>query len=319
MKNKVDIMLTPVKNSAYDCIQCSIATIGQQRKQEYRFCSLGRWGFSYHKHADNCIGESIYPHYFRNMEMGNELFGVHLHSVEGNEDEIMDKVVKILSGGEPLIVNGDMIHCPWYDAYQKYHLVHYYILSGYDKKKECFICVDAFITEKKIECAFNEIFRAQNSYYTVLIDEEKNIQIYLKELRKDIEYIKKSRMLKEMKEFAKDIRNNLRIEDELYGYNSDFFAVPIIDYIRVLAIHRLGYADMLQYLSEKGLKSFLKLSDMARNCGNQWLKVRMLLLKSAVTRSDNLNIRISEKVEECAHEEICFFMELEEVLKKMNF
>ncbi|GHU38937.1 hypothetical protein FACS1894105_13350 [Clostridia bacterium] len=284
----------PYKSGAYDCYQIAIANVCNHFQRKYEMISLGGWCFQYNHTLDELsIGNQIRPYRRRK---NNSLLTFHGIYTEDYKKETLsaDIIKQYIINGVPLLIFSDLFNCNWNEAYQKYHFNHYYILIGYDGNEQ-FVCIDPYITERRIKCSLSELLANMTNYRIVrFTDIHASDTEYYDELISDYTYFVEKNTPQQIEKFAEGISNEFDLDKELFGYEKDLFAVPLVDNLKILSTKRKGYSNMLRYIGNCLNPQFNDYGEQAESIAKEWGEIRLqllkMMLKNRVTKDNLLSV-----------------------------
>lgn len=294
------IAIQDIDVTAYDCYRAVIAIIANHYGVPYQMISMGRWGFDYISSTDCLIGKMLNPHTIRKNNFLADSCGISVEKFEDNEVEIEKKIISVIWNGSPIIACSDLYECPWSDAYKKYHFQHFFLIVGYDMQKQILICDDPYFKIKNLEYGLDTIISIVKNYRTLNVYKKAiNINDIVKQINYDVNYYTQSATYLRIAQYSYDIEKKLNIKEELSGFNSDLYAVPLLDSLRIIATNRLGYAYMVRYFFEK-YKLFKEETIISiESCAKLWFKIRTMMIKLCVIPERSHN---TERIVECIKE-----------------
>jgi|GEM_PF-2818582 hypothetical protein len=280
-------------DSAYNCNQIAIATIANFYNRNSQMMAIGKWCFQYETEADDIIGNKIQPYYRRDI-VGYSFFnGIDVNIYEVNYRNTREEFIKLLQENKPIIIHSDAFTCRWNVAYGKYHILHFYIIYGYLEESDIFICMDPYLNQKYIESTYLEIYDGMTDYRVITLKEEKiDEYIFKTELQNDVKFYKEESTFQKINQFANEIEKCMNLDEEIKGFEKDLYAVPLLDNLKIINANRKGYIKMLEYINNITNLHLDDIIDKAMTCTMNWEFIRILLIKTFVTKNKSILERV---------------------------
>lgn len=272
------IKLIPVIFENYDCVQAIIANILNYYKTPWQLMFIGVIGFEYSQ-----------------LDGG----GFTLHT-GGKAREVLEKIYGIrelpyaaqsifelknsINNNDLLCLYIDGFHCPWHNAFNKYHIEHFLLAVGFSDSNNTIICADPFFTTdlKELPIKYvtfthiNFVIRMNQNEIADINSIHNRGMCYLKSTISNI-----VRNNKPYWETINDFANYLSLEGlrkELYDCKDSEFIKWLIS-INFIAKARNCFNESLIYLAQLYKIDFSGSINDFQELSKEWTKLGLCLLK----------------------------------------
>ncbi len=323
-------MLTDIKpyfSPSNFCIENVFVSMCKELKVNYKRMYAYAWNFGYLDTEERFFNR-IVPD--RNRQLINFEEGVALESFCGfnpvwhfnqSFDNFVSIVKKELSEGRPVGLGIDIYSCYWHIFYNKFHFVHYCLITGIDETG--FICVDDTLASTNDQCALEDRpeyvridFETCQKYHDGFITFEKTPirqdiskdRIIYKAAVKTLTGYRRISDFDQMRSLLSDFEKNFDIEKEL-GEAKDPKAVEIIRTFAVISWSRSNYSKFLLDKSEDCVLDVDYIASKITESAQIWEGMSNYILRIAMTSRSNFN---KETLCEC----LASIIDIEEALAK---
>lgn len=280
-----------IRNQEYSCRQAVIVEVAKYLGSNYEMIALGNWRFDYCRNDGNSVGiklAQIYPmHYIWSMEYYH---GLQLQCTRTDNLNVEEAICYNLEYGRPVIVHSDTYYCPWYIGYKRIHYSHFFIIIGCENG--IYQCYDPTMCEKLVEVQDNILLEGIDELITIehVNSIPHTANEYMEQLQIDVQTNIGQEYYAGMHAFSRDIANNFNAKVEYDKFRSDIDTAPLIDNIRDLFVYRIGYANMLNYLSGFITPRLHAYANDMVECAKEWKTLRGRFIKMALKKEIKQNI-----------------------------
>jgi hypothetical protein len=280
--------------NAYNCFIASVATLAKYYGRDYHMISGSDWKLRYNSGVGSeRIGERIdvvsqvdaacrvkqFHGFIWEMELFEEC---HIDADAGGFKEFTF----------PFLVSVDLYFSRWSKFYQKYHFLHYLIISDYNSKNKTYTCIDPYFQYAQYNVSKEDLYPSMDKCGKLIffeITEKSSVEDYIKAIREDIMMVDKdNENCTNIIQLANDICTKIDIHYEFDEFKNELHAVPIMDRIRKVAMYREAYSCMLDYVYKLSDLKYLKdASGVIKQSVDLWKAIQGKLLKTYLTNSIN--------------------------------
>lgn len=280
----------------FDCHQTAMANVLSYYGYDYSYVALGKLLFWYDE-KEKKVGNRIGNLLARRNPKRYELFGVERRT-EKLPDAI-DSVDYYISENIPVVIWADLYNCSWNDAYKKYHFGHCYI--AYRKlKDDTYIIFDPYFDKREVIQSREELLDIATRY-TVYIKKDSSdnkIEEICNEISRDAIYYFENDMPNNILKFGKALSQVDLVEECDYP-NTDIYAIPLLDNLKIICEQRKSYAMLLAYIGGNTEDKWIEAQEKLEKSAKYWEKMRIYIIKMLIKRNKFCdNAVISEYVKE---------------------
>jgi mycobactin peptide synthetase MbtE len=300
-----------IKNKdSYNCIQAVMATLADYYDFEYRLGFLNCWNFYYE--TNNKEFDTIADKLLVADEMINDIIegfdkyqGIKLRKEELNSfQDLKSYVITRIDNNQPVILIIDDYWCPWSASFKKYHLLHSFIINGYENEYK-FICTDPYSNLANQYLNYDIMPNIEYICYTV--HEVDNISIDLMIFNDKINQV--LRGSEQIEYYINDLKNIYVEKEKANSISLD--TIPLMRKLKEIENSRINYAEALSLLKEKIFLSNIDSTiDKLNRIAGLWGKHRYVMIKyfmlsnnsTLLSQSISLASEIAEREKELAFE-----------------
>lgn len=288
--------------NAYNCLLVSVATLAKYFGRNYHMISGSDWKLRYAMSVGSKrIGEQIdvvsqVDAAYRAMQF----HGFTWELVEFDECHINADTGCFKEFTYPFLGSVDLYYSKWSKFYQRYHFLHYLIICDYNCKDRTYTCMDPYFNYARYKISKEDLFFSLDRCGKLTFSELpiKSVEDYIKAIREDIILVDTdNKNYTNIKQLASDICTKMDIHYEFDEFKNDLYAVPIMDRIRKVTMHRNSYTCMLDYVCKKfELEYLLDASSLIKQSVILWKTIQGKLLKTYLTDSMSRDRKIISKM-----------------------
>lgn len=291
------LVIEPIKNEHYDCIDANIVTIAKHFKRNYLLYFYNYFYFNYGTKNNCLISYNI-------QDIGNTNNIDVLYKYCGIErqiksflskQEVFQAIQQNIHKNQPVMLETDVFYCPWNMLYQLQHITHCFLIIGIEDEK--LLCLDPFFTTNKLVINLKELFLSSfditifKTCQTTLINK---IEIYNLLQCGITDY--NLHNIQEAFDFFKSAILSINFEQELKG-STTIYDISILRSLRNVEYKRECYKEMIIHIYQEYHDNELQsiINDLDRLC-ILWRKLRSILLKCIIKTRVNDNFYILNNI-----------------------
>lgn len=295
------------KANAYNCLLVSVATLAKHCGRDYHMIAGSDWKLRYDADLGNKrIGEQI--DILSQVDAAFRAFQFHgfTWKFEGFEECFINADSECFKDFTyPFLGSIDLYYSKWSKFYHRHHFLHYLIIYGYNHMDRTYLCIDPYFNYEHYKISKEDLYKGLEkcgrlSFFSSPPGSAKE---HIEAIREDIMMVGEgNENYRNIKRLSYDIYNNMDINYEFDEFKNDLHAVPVLDRIRKVAIHRDSYTCMLNYVYKKfELVYLLDASSLIEQSVALWRTIQGKLLKTYLTNSmSNERESISKMLEQIA-------------------
>ncbi|UOE58260.1 hypothetical protein HPB58_12925 [Priestia filamentosa] len=319
----MNLDIPPIKDELHNCLESQVCTVSSWWKRDFTLMFAEYWGFSFENNNQRRIGECINPVLGQFWEPLEKYHGIHLHLLKGfNTNNLIPLLKRELSLGIPVLVSMDSYWIPWEPGFQKYSIMHTFLLTGLNEEDKVFYCTDGNIGKRHVELEFQ--YAQKGSLNPIakfeIIERFDSLIDWTIIIRNSISRLDFYNSSQGIHEFANHIEQGIDFELELQGFEGVWWRAPLYLNLRDVIRGRLLFSRTLSYLSNRNNVSELEeWGQSLEKVANQWEIVRGILVKSIVMNDPQKTIkRASDRLHQIAFEEKALAKQMKNLLRKHN-
>lgn len=229
------LKIEPLHDKNRNCLEDNIATILNFLGESCELLYVLSWNFEFlpqYLYTTNSLGRRMYVDEKCTWQSLNIFYGIKPKYYKLSKlTQIYDIVNSSIDYGIPLLLQVDAYDLPWADAYRRYHILHYCIISGYENSKNNFLCLDPYINGKinllnveALNMNSKVIMLTKNK---VFISERDIVSAFINQI--------KANMFSNIRNFAYEIKYNFDIIDEVNNIKHlylvpFFYAITLLEF-----------------------------------------------------------------------------------------
>lgn len=302
----ISINFETKKRDVCDCMMGCLENTALYYGLDYEYLYRGIWVFKFDANRGN--GEPFWKR-LKTPELVNSHLQLELHHglrtiecpYEGMEIFIK-QLKKELIAGNPVAVFVDAFYCSWAGVYQKGHLPHYCLLTGYEESSgdngAYVICADPYFMTGQEPWGIDELEQAISRYYLF----RKAEPIFgLENWRTDVLLCAKDKLENNifdgMRALKTEISSNNKFIEELRKQN-DMYSFELFYIMKYIGHSRYNHAEFLRYIAEnvEEAKGLIEAAECLESASKIWKKVGNMFVKMAYIVSDVRSEKIIEEV-----------------------
>ena len=279
------ISYQPLHNPKLNCSDDIIATIAKEENIDFELFLSESWGFQLLNNDNGLIGNRIRSNSRNNFDILKNAHGITYKYVNlifktTYLKEVFDKY-KYIS------VCIDTYYCPWDKNYLTFHNPeHTVLIDEVDYKENIIYLTDPFYEKKHESISFSH-FNNMVGYGWIISVDKTIKQIKRNHLKKLLwDNIKITELDILNIENLAQIIGDIDIALEVDGYEN-IWHTPIIFSMGRLALGRLRYSVLLEYLNRKYSFDVQDEIKMLENVADLWHVIRTILVKCSANKYDD--------------------------------
>lgn len=271
MDSKIDI------HQHMNCIQMDLEFVCNVLKKDFIKMFVDSWDFYYDPIDGHFLTERLSQ---RNVESAKDrlrFLGIDEHILDIQFIDTMT-LNQYLDNHKVLLLSIDSFFCPWHRGYEKTHIDHYCLVTGYDGSG--YACYDPYLLgEERTHLSLSQIINGRElTYYT----SSNSLGILgfkevLWEIIKDEK--QKNKMFKMMEAFAHDL-SVINEPSELFDYPQDVYLCAITRTTKFIADGRIQLGYLLNNVDKPiGETEIISISSLLFQSGDFWHHLNSVFIK----------------------------------------
>ncbi len=249
------------------------------------------WDFKFDNSVKSTLNDSIFEDdlYLDFYPFIESVSGISLYKCE--ENSLVNNITDYLKKDKAVIIHFDIYYYPLNDNFNNNHHDHYFLITGYNEQKDCYICVDSFyfnditeISRKFLEEGLLDIIG-----YDVLAHPNKK-KIYpaiISALVRNVSNNSSSEIFKGMIRMAERILN-MKHDEEFAGY-TNVKTMPLFMKIQNIVLNRIALSELCKVIANDLEEAFyLELSKSFNSIYMEWNMLLVMMMKYFVTRKSGI-------------------------------
>lgn len=298
----ININFETKKREVCDCMMGCLENTALYYGLDYEYLYRGIWVFNFDANR-----ESGLPFWKRlnTPELVNSHLQLELHHglrtiecpYEGM-DLFLEQLKKELLEGNPVVVFVDAFYCSWAGVYQKGHLPHYCLLTGYeegnDEEEAYVICADPYFMAGQEPWNVKELEQAMSRYYLF----RKAEPIFgFDNWKTDVLLCARDKVENQIFDSMRDLKDEIssdnKFVEELRKQN-DMYSFELFYIMKYIGHSRYNHAEFLRYVAANvdEAKGLVEAAECLENAAKIWKKIGNIFTKLAYL-SDETRIRKS--------------------------
>lgn len=293
----ISINFETKKREVCDCMMGCLENTALYYGLDYEYLYRGIWVFNFEENRETGL-----PFWKRlnTPELVNSHLQLELHhglrTIECPYEGIelfIKQLKKELTEGNPVVVFVDAYYCSWAGVYQKGHLSHYCLLTGYEEGNEenegYVICADPYFMAGQEPWKIEELEQAMSRYYLF----RKSEPIFgLENWKTDVLLCAKDKIdnhiFDNMRALKTEISSDNKFVDELRKQN-DMYSFELFYIMKYIGHSRFNYAEFLRYIAENidEAKGLIEAAECLENASKIWKKSGNIFTKLAYMSDEN--------------------------------
>jgi len=273
-------MLRMFNKGYYNCLDANIAMLAKNYDKSYHYL-FGSYLYFDIRQNYKTLGLNILPYYEINkFQVLEQYHGFQINIIE--YDKIHGAFNEFLFKYKTVVIETDVYNCRWSKLFKKSHNTHYLILT-YKNKNEC-NCYDPYFLKDVFSVSLTSLYI---SGIICTVSGFHDIENKGAELCHLIVHIGKYKRVLQQKCIYTALANNLYnldIKAEIEG-EFDVNNIVVLRKLKQIADNRQCYKELLYEVSGKYGITFEKEYKILDDTYNEWLRFRMILLKSIYQNS----------------------------------
>lgn len=293
----ISISYTTKKREVCDCMMGCLENIALYYKLDYEYLYRGIWVFNFD--ANKETGKPFWKR-LNTPELVNSHLQLELHHglrtiecpYEGM-DLFLKQLKKELIAGNPVVVFVDAFYCSWAGVYQKGHLPHYCLLTGYEEDDNdngpYVICADPYFMAGQEPWKIEELEQAMEKYYLF----RKAEPIFgLDNWKTDVLLCAKDKIenltFDSMRNLKAEISSDKKFVCELRKQN-DMYSFELFYIMKYIGHSRYNHAEFLRYIASNidEAKGLVDAAECLENASKIWKKIANIFTKLAYMNDEN--------------------------------
>lgn len=280
--NEIDINVIQTNSN---CFISAVETIAEYHKRNVGFVGAMQWQFKLNITQSKLVANQIYEdELYEDLFIGLKKYaGIDFNAVnEYGVNYVFDRI----DAGFPVLVHFNTFYCPWSMDYEKHEYDHYFVICGYDKREQMFICIDSYlevdrymISESVLQSGFINFLDYKLTEFKEITSDE-----FVSELMKNID---EGEIFRRIKKIGDIIEKKLNYEIEFLNYENDFNAIPLIIKIENLSRDRLNISAALTSVNFID-NNKERVKECFETSSREWHYVSLLLLKYKIVKDEKL-------------------------------
>lgn len=311
----------PIEKNRYHCIDSVFLTIANYFDREIGLMSIGSWGFDYRPDLSGAstFGDKLFSGMVMpSREAVHRYHGIYVDWRENvTWEELMSAIHIHLKENRPLGIFIDGYYCPWNPVYHQVKVDHYCIIVGYAPEIKSYYCIDSYFSKHPSDVYILPEVDLKQGFreYISFVLEAPVTHYSLMEIFRDVhlgpgDFSERKRTIESMIQFGRDIAQNLNIDLEMAKYNGQVEATRLYRQFVQHGQRRQNFADALCFLRDRAedvtaeMKVDLSItSEEFNKVADQWIKMRVLMIKLFLTKKKTVRERMGFLMEEIAEAE----------------
>lgn len=265
-------LIKPIQEKYFSCFHIAISTFLHYYHKNYYMLFPNCWGFDYEINNNNkLIGEKINPSWYSDFDEINMYSGIILENLFVNSFVDFVDILKTGALNDVYLINCDAFDCDWGISYNKYHIDHYFIIYGMNKKQNIINITDSFFSNEIIQIDIEKLYNIQKNIQKISLKlGTKNKTIY--EIINDV-YTTMHQKKDGYNSFDKLIffANELNTGDIANEFiYEDIYMIPLYKNLFRLEAGRYNFCKILYYFNIE-----MDIIQEINNLIEKWFKIRM--------------------------------------------
>ncbi|MED3685579.1 condensation domain-containing protein [Bacillus thuringiensis] len=298
----------PCKSSEQNCIDDVIATLANWFKRKHYLMYARLWDFGFSPVDKGNLGDGLYTesgYFVSDLEKYHGIKSTIFDT--DSSDEGFEIILEQLYSGFPVVVTMNAYWLPWDENYLKNHIVHSFVIVGYEPEEDCLIITDPYFMVKNAQLSTELFHKGYQKVSTLKVTEDEitDIQSITTDLSNWIKHIKDEKhIFSQMHLFATQLISKFDLNKETDGY-LDFNDVPLFSHLGQVVDGRVKFSKMLSFLGEHYHSDFQTIAESMKTAAANWGVIRGSLIKMHLTKSVTKEgiVNISDKIHHAAEYE----------------
>lgn len=289
----INYKLVPnLENSFTSCYEAAVSSIIYNLFPNYDSIFTMYWGFEYYKNSDEneFIGNRfvVGGRYLQDRDKYlSDLFGISFTEKKFTHIDMLIEVLQNeLKQQKTLILSIDTYDCPWNIGYQRFHLEHFIVITGYHPNMHLFFCHDSFCGKENESLPRSAILHMQQFHvYTYNVDEKRRKNLKNEDLfiQAAAYYLNQECSFLKLYEFAEELQD-VNLYNELAEKDLSIIGLQpfFVKFNGIVSSRK----NLLFFLNHKFANKFNEIKVELKEIGKLYHDAYLLLLKSVSRRGN---------------------------------
>ena len=299
------------RSEVSDCMMGVIENTALYYHLDYEYLYSGIWVFRFKKKDSQKtpFWKRLSTPELLNSHEQIELY--HGMSVVRKDLESFEKFRLALIGqlqeGNPVAVCVNAFYCPWSGVYQKYPLLHFCALVGYDKEKDEVLCADPYFMQDIRPWPMKMLEKSIYHYYIFnLVNPKKDLSNWKFDVRVCAADKFDNRVFDQMNTMRDELACDPNFLSELRCQN-DQYSFELFYQMKYIGHSRYNYAEFLRYIvrmvPEAKAAGLAQSANLLEEASLLWKKTALVFTKLAyMAQQDRISkslFQITERTTKC--------------------
>lgn len=299
------------RSEVCDCMMGVIENTALYYGLDYEYLYSGIWVFRFEKHNskhDPFWKRLSTPELLNSHQQIQRYHGLVIDRRELRSfGEFRTVLIEQLHAGNPVAVCVNAYYCPWSGVYQKYPLLHFCALVGYDEGRDEVLCADPYFMKDVRPWPMAMLEEGIYHYYLFRVtDPVRN----LSDWRRDIAVCAADKIDNHVFEQMNDMKEEIICDSDFLRElrrQNDQYSFELFYQMKYIGHSRYNHAEFLRYIAkrvpEAGAAGLVSSAELLEEASSLWKKTGLVFTKLAyMTRQDRIQkslSQIADRTDQC--------------------